>query len=56
MARIQITDLTPSDYGLMEDITEEEFLVINGSGWKWYKIIAVAGLTWAAVRTVGSLI
>jgi len=51
MARIHITDLNPSDYGLMEDLTEEELLVING-GLAWYVVIAIAGLLWAAYRTL----
>jgi hypothetical protein len=54
MARIKITDLNPSDYGLMEDLTEEELLVING-GLAWYVVLAVAGLIWAGYRTIDSL-
>ena len=33
MAQIQITDLNPSDFGFMEELTEEELLAINGGGW-----------------------
>ncbi len=34
MAHIQITDLNPSDSGLIEELTEEELLEINGGfGW-----------------------
>lgn len=32
MAQIQITDLNPSDFGFMEELTDEELLAINGSG------------------------
>lgn len=36
MAKIQITDLNPSDFGVMEELTEEEFSEINGgSFWTW---------------------
>ncbi len=34
MARIQITDLNSSDSELMDEITAEELLAINGGG-KW---------------------
>jgi hypothetical protein len=30
MAQIQITDLNPSDFGFMEELTDEELLAING--------------------------
>jgi bacteriocin-like protein len=30
MARIQITDLNPSDFGLTEELTDEELMAING--------------------------
>jgi hypothetical protein len=33
MARIQITDLDPADSGLMDELTDEELLAINGGGW-----------------------
>ena len=33
MARIQITDLNPSDFGLIEGVTDEELMAINGGGW-----------------------
>jgi hypothetical protein len=32
MAKIQITDLNPSDFGLMEELTDEELLAIMGGG------------------------
>lgn len=32
MAQIQITDLNPSDFGFMEELTDEELLAINGAG------------------------
>jgi hypothetical protein len=32
MAQIQITDLNPSDFGLTEELTDEELLAINGGG------------------------
>jgi bacteriocin-like protein len=32
MARIQITDLNPSDAASMEELTEEELFKINGGG------------------------
>ena len=30
MAQIQIIDLNPSDFGFMEELTDEELLAING--------------------------
>jgi len=30
MAQIQITDLNPSDFGFLEELTDEELLAING--------------------------
>ncbi len=33
MARIQITDLNPSNFGLMEEPTDKKLLEINGGGW-----------------------
>lgn len=30
MSQIQITDLNPSDFGFMEELTDEELLAING--------------------------
>lgn len=32
MAHIQMTDRNPSDLGLMEELTNEELLAINGGG------------------------
>ena len=32
MAHIQMTDRNPSDLGLMEELTDEELLAINGGG------------------------
>ena len=32
MARLQITDLNPSESGLLHELTEEELLDINGGG------------------------
>jgi lactobin A/cerein 7B family class IIb bacteriocin len=34
MARIQITDLDSSDFGSMEELTDEELLEINGGRWQ----------------------
>jgi hypothetical protein len=49
MARIQITDLDPSDSVSMEELTEEELLEINGgSVWTW---LAGAALITAGVLT-----
>jgi bacteriocin-like protein len=33
MARIQITDLNPSDFGNPEELTDEELMAIYGGGW-----------------------
>ncbi len=35
MAQIQIIDLNPSDFGSMEELTDEELLDINGGSF-WY--------------------
>lgn len=32
MAHIQMTDRNPSDLGLMEELTDEDLLAINGGG------------------------
>ena len=32
MAHIQMTDRNPSDLGLMEELTDEELLAVNGGG------------------------
>jgi bacteriocin-like protein len=32
MAQIKITDLNPSESGLMEELTDEELMAINGGG------------------------
>jgi hypothetical protein len=53
MACIKITDLNLSDYGLMEDLTEEDLRVINGGC--FFLVIAIAGLAYAAYRTIDSL-
>ena len=49
MARIQITDLNPSDSASMEELTEEKLLEINGGSlWTWLAggaLIVVGALT-----------
>jgi hypothetical protein len=35
MARIQITDLNSSDSELIEELTDEDLLEINGGGFTW---------------------
>jgi hypothetical protein len=53
MNHIQITDLNPSDSGLMDELTDEEFLAVNGG--KWYHWLAGAALivTGALTTPVG---
>ena len=47
MAKIQITDLNPSDFGFMEELTDEELLAINGGRWALY--LSITGLVLALV-------
>ena len=38
MAHIQMTDRNPSDLGIMEELTDEELLAINGGGFSdWWE-------------------
>ena len=55
MAQIQITDLKPSDFGLMEELTDEELLAINGGKW-WNWVIGVAAIAGGICLLSGSLI
>jgi hypothetical protein len=49
MAHVQITDLNSSDFGLMEELTEEELLEINGGG--WFSIVLFEGfIGWWTIR------
>jgi len=55
MAQIQITDLKPSDFGLMEELTDEELLAINGGKW-WNWAIGVAAIVGGICLSSGTLI
>jgi hypothetical protein len=50
MARIQITDLNPSDFGFLEELTDEELLEIKGG--KWYNWVIGALFVAAGVCTL----
>jgi hypothetical protein len=40
MSQIQITDLNPSDFRFMEELTDEELLAINGGDGTDPKVLA----------------
>ncbi len=44
MARIQITDINPSETGMLADLTEAELLGVQGSG------------LWTLIKKVGSAV
>jgi len=54
MAQIQITDLNPSDFGFMEELTEEELLAINGGRW-WHWLIGGAAIVGGVLLGSGAL-
>ena len=55
MAQIQITDLNPSDFGFMEELTDEELLAINGGKW-WHWVIGGAAIVGGIILESGALI
>ncbi len=55
MAQIQITDLNPSDFGFMDELTDEELLAINGGRW-WHWVIGAAAVVGGIFLASGSLI
>lgn len=55
MAHIQMTDRNPSDLGLMEELTDEDLLAINGGGFSdWWE--RVDGKVDDVIDTVGDVV